>query len=282
MNRLVPLLQRLGRGILLMAVVIGAAPTAHAQLADHTPKQLENVGVTEHLGDQLPLDLEFVDENGRTVQLGDYFEGQRPVILSLNYYRCPMLCGLQLNGLADGMGQLDWTPGDQFDVVTVSIDPSETPQLAKLKKQGYLKKMGRPAAAAGWHFLTGHQASIHRLAEAVGFRYSYDAEQGQFAHAAAAYVCTPKGKLARYLYGIDYPAKTLRLALLEGSEGKIGSPIDQLILYCYCYNPSSRTYTPVAMNIMRLGGGLTVLFLGLTVGLFWVREARRSKRRDTA
>ena len=262
----------------LLACGIGVAA---AQVADQAVPALEEVGVEEQLDAKLPLELQFVNENGDGVRLGDYFDGERPVILTLNYYRCPMLCGLQLNGVVDGMEQMDWTPGVEFEMVTVSIDPLETPELAKAKKQNYLKRYQRPAAARGWHFLTGRQAEIERLAETVGFGYSYDVESGQYAHPAVVFVATPDGRVARYLYGIEYPPKCLRLALMEASEGTIGSPLDQLIMYCYHYDPSSRRYAPVAMNIMRLGGGATALALGLSLGALWLRELRRRRRQET-
>lgn len=251
--------------------------SASAQLAAEVPTALAEVGIEEHLDARLPLDLEFVDEHGNRVAMGDYFDGDRPVILTLNYYRCPMLCGLQLNGVVEGLTGLDWTIGDQFEMVTVSIDPLETPTLARQKKQNYLKWYEREGAASGWHFLTGRETEIQRLAETVGFGYEYDAESEQYAHAAAIFVCTPDGRVARYLYGIEYPPKDLRLALLEASQGEIGNAFDQLILYCYHYDPSGRRYAPVAMNIMRLGGGATAMVLGLSLGAFWLRDFRRKK-----
>lgn len=262
----------------LAAALAAAAGVASAQLANQAVPALDKVGVEEHLDARLPLELEFVDEGGRTVRLGDYFDGARPVILTLNYYRCPMLCGLQLNGVVDGLEEMDWTPGVEFEMVTVSIDPLETPELAQAKKENYLQRYQRPAAARGWHFLTGRQDNIERLAETVGFGYTYDVESGQYAHAAAIFVITPDGRIARYLYGIEYPPKSLKLALMEASEGKIGSAFDQLIMYCFHYDPASRRYAPVAMNIMRVGGGATALLLGLTLGTWWLRESRRRRR----
>ena len=226
----------------------------------------------------MPLDLEFRDENGGRVTLGSYFDGDRPVILTLNYYKCPMLCGLMLNGLVEGLGSMAWSPGEEFEIVTISITPLETPELALAKKQNYLKLLDRPAAADGWHFLTGRELEIKRLAETVGFGYTYDVASGQYAHAAAIFVITPDGRVARYLYGIEYPPKSLKLSLMEASEGKIGSAFDQLIMYCYHYDPASRRYAPVAMNIMRVGGGATALLLGLTLGTWWLRESRRRRR----
>jgi len=264
----------------IACAVLGCAIPASAQLANQVPEQLEEVGVEEHLDAKLPLDLEFRDERGRAVRLGDFFDGVKPVILTLNYYKCPMLCGLQLNGLLDGLMGLDWTPGQEFEIVTVSINPLETPALATEKKQNYMRRFGRPSAAAGWHFLTGREEEIRRLAETVGFGYTYDRSTGEYAHAAAIMVATPDARVARYLYGIEYPPKRLRLALLEASEGEIGTTLDQLILYCYHYDPSSRRYSPVAMNIMRLGAGATALVLGVTLGGFWLREAGRRRQRD--
>lgn len=268
--------------VLAAGLLVASASPAAAQLLSETPAELQQVGVVEHLETEIPLELDFVDSSGREVRLGDYVDGQRPVLLTLNYYKCPMLCTLQLNGLVEGLKELDWTPGQEFELVTVSINPLETPSLARLKKQSYIKEYGRPSAAAGWHFLTGVEDNIRRLADTLGFGYRYDEEQDQYAHAAVLFLITPDGKVARYLYGIEYPARELRLALLEAADGAIGSAIDQLILYCFHYDPSTRRYAPVAMNIMRVGGGLTAVLLGTTLGLFWVRDARRRRRsRDT-
>jgi protein SCO1/2 len=272
--------RKLGRWAAAAALVAGLAPPAGAQLADQIPPELEEVGVEEHLGARLPLELEFRDSTGSVVRLGDYFDGVKPVVLTLNYYKCPMLCGLQLNGLLDGLRELEWTPGQEFELVTVSINPLETPALAADKKQNYIQRYERPSAAAGWHFLTGQETEIRRLAETVGFGYTYDRSSGEYAHAAVIFIATPDGRLARYLYGIEYPASRLRLALLEASAGEIGSTIDQLILYCFHYDPESRRYAPVAMNIMRVGGGATALVVGLTLGGWWLREARRRKNSD--
>ena len=264
----------------VVAWALAAAVPAMAQLADQVPAQLEEVGIEEHLDAELPMELEFRDEYGAVVTLGDYFDGTKPVILTLNYYKCPMLCGLQLNGLLDGLMDLDWTPGQEFELVTVSINPLETPALATEKKQNYMKRYERPSAAKGWHFLTGKEPEIRQLASTLGFGYFYDRETGEYAHAAAIFLATPDGRVARYLYGIEYPEKRLRLGLLEASAGEIGTTIDQMILYCFHYDPSSRRYAPVAMNIMRLGGGATVLILGLSLGGYWLREARRRKNSD--
>ena len=264
-------------GVMVMVLLWAGSGVVRAQLVEQVPEALEEVGITEHLDAKLPMDLEFRDEDGISVTLGSFFDGERPVILTLNYYRCPMLCGLMLNGLVDGLEQMEWTPGQEFEIVTVSINPLETPALAKEKKQNYLKRYGRPSAVTGWHFLTGREPEIDRLAETVGFRFAYDPVEQQYAHAAAIFVCTPDGRVARYLYGIEYPSKRLKLGLLEASEGKIGSTLDQLIMYCYHYDPSNRRYSPVAMNIMRVGGGATASILVVALGMFWFREWRRRK-----
>jgi len=264
-----------------VAAICMGAGGAHAQLAEQVPEVLEEVGVTEHLNAKLPLDLEFRNEEGNWVELRSFFDGERPVILTLNYYRCPMLCGLMLNGVVDGLETMAWTPGEEFEIVTISINPLETPELAKAKKQNYLKRLDRPAVAQGWHFMTGRELEIKRLAETVGFSYTYDPVSQEYAHAAAIFVCTPDGRVSRYLYGIEYPAKRLKLALLEAAEGTIGSTLDQLILYCYHYDPTNRRYTPVAMNIMRVGGGATASILAVVLGMFFFREWRRKKRSGT-
>lgn len=272
--------KRLRRRSVLFSVMLAVCFSAGAQVAEYVPEPLEKVGVSEHLDTALPLELEFRNEEGEWVTLGSFFDQERPVILTLNYYRCPMLCGLQLNGLVAGLMDLDWTVGGRFQIVTVSINPLETPELAAAKKASYLKKYEREGAGSGWHFLTGREEDIARLADAVGFGFEYDETQGEYAHPAVVFVSTPDGRVARYLYGIEYPARRLRLSLLEASEGRVGSTWDRILLYCYHYDPSSRGYAPVAMNIMRLGGGVTVAVLGSTLGLLWIREARRRGRKS--
>lgn len=239
------------------------------------PDELEGVGITEHLKAQVPLDLKFKDERGNIVRLRDYFKKDRPVILTLNYYMCPMLCTLQLNGLIEGLKNMDWVPGDQFEIVTVSINPAETPSLAQLKKQNYLKEYGRPAAAQGWHFLTGQQEDIKKLADTVGFGYRFDEQTMQYAHAAALFILTPEGKISRYLYGILYDAQTLRLSLVEASEGKVGSTFDYVLLTCFHYSATEGRYALAAVGLMRIGGALTVIILGIVLLSFWLRDARR-------
>jgi protein SCO1/2 len=227
------------------------------------PKALTGVGIDQKLNEQLPLDLVLKNENGESVKLGDYF-GKKPVVLSLVYYQCPMLCNQVLNGMVTAFRVMSFAPGKEFEVVTISFDPRETPALAAAKKQtyvDYLPDEKRASAAAGWHFLTADEASIARITSAVGFRYHWDEATNQFAHASAIYVATPQGKLARYFYGIEYAPRDLRLGLIEAAENKIGSPVDQLLLYCYHYDPATGKYGAVVMNMMRVGGVITLIAL---------------------
>jgi protein SCO1/2 len=264
--------------LLALAVLAGAATCALAQRGEPLPTELEGVGITEHLDARVPLDTTFDDETGKQVTLGSYFVKDRPVILTLNYFTCPMLCTLILNGMTDAMKEIPWTPGRQFEIVTVSFDPTETPTLARLKKKSYLEAYGRPDAAAGWHFLTGEEESIRALTDAVGFKYRWDDTEKQFAHAAAIFILTPDGHISRYLYGVQFEPKDLRLALLEASSGKIGSPMDQVLMYCYHYDASSGRYSIAAQQIMKIGGILTVLVLaGWLIG-FWLRERSQGRR----
>lgn len=228
------------------------------QTSTGLPKALREVGIDQRLNEQLPLDLEFRDETGQTVKLGQYF-GKKPVILSLVYYDCPMLCTQILSGMVSAFRVMSFSVGKEFDVVTVSFDRREKPELAAAKKRMYLAGYDRPTAVAGWHFLTGDEANIKRLTEVVGFRYHFDEATNQFAHASAIMVLTPQGKLAQYYYGIEYSPKDLRLGLVEASTNQIGSPVDQLLLYCYHYDPTTGKYGAVVMNMMRLGGIVTVI-----------------------
>jgi len=229
--------------------------------ANVRPPYLTNVGIEQHLDGQVPADLAFVDDTGRPVKLGDYF-GKKPLILNLVYYTCPMLCGEALAGLSASMKMIKFDVGNEFDVVTVSFNPKETPQLAAQKKAEYLKRYGRPNAAAGWHFLTGPPESINALTKAVGFQYQYDEKKDQYAHATAIMVLTPQGRISRYFYGVDFPPKDLRMGLVEASSGKIGNAVDQVLLYCYHYDPVAGKYGAVVSNMLKIGGGLTILLIG--------------------
>jgi protein SCO1/2 len=258
----------------LVLIVVLAGPGC-AQRAEPLPAELEGVTVTEKLNARIPLDLEFVDSQRNKVHLTDYFDGKKPVILTLNYYGCPMLCGLQLNGLLDGLKKLDWVAGKEFDIVTVSFDPGETPILAKNKKQNYLREYGRPEAAGGWHFLTGREKDIQALTESVGFGYRYDEKTDQYVHAAVAIVATPNGRVSRYLYGVIYDPNTLRLSLVEAGEGKVGSPFDRFFLFCYHYDATEGRYAIAAIKVMRFGGFLTLLVLAVFLVRYWVKETQK-------
>lgn len=241
--------------------------------ASQMPGVLGAVRFEQRLNERIPLDLPFKDEDGRAVKLGDYF-GRKPVVLAFVYYECPMLCTQVLNGLSGVLELMPESVGTQFDVVTVSFDPRETPLLAAAKKKVYLDRYARPTAAQGWHFLTGEQASITALTEAAGFHYAWDDNTEQFAHASGVIVLTPDGRLSRYFFGIDYAARDVRFALIESSEGRIGAVADKLLLYCYHYNPDTGKYGFVAMRAVRIGGGATLAAL---VG-FMVVSIRREHR----
>lgn len=270
--------------VALLAVVAVPAQVSENTAAprelrkEQAPDELEGVGITEHLDAQLPMDLEFRDERGNSVRLGELFRGDRPVILTLVYYRCPMLCGLVLDGLTDGLQDLDWSVGDEFDVVTISIDPVETHTLATLKKQNQLKVYGRAGADTGWHFLTGTRESIAAVSETVGFGFEYVESRNEYAHSAAIFLLTPDGRVSRYLYGVLYEPETLRMALLEASEGKIGTVVDRVLMYCFHYDADEGRYSVVARNVMKLGGGVTLVVLGVILLVFWSREMRRRSR----
>jgi len=238
--------------------------------AESVPPELVGIGIDEKLGNEIPLDLAFKDEQGRAVKLRDYFSPNKPVILTLVYYECPNLCGFLLNGFVDSLKEFPWSPGKEFSVVTLSIDPREDSELARLKKESVFKSYGRPEAAQGWHFLVGSEENSKKLAEAVGFKYRYDEEQKQYAHTAAIFVITPEGRVSRYLYGIQFPVRDLKFSLIEATKGKIGSVVDKLLLFCYHYDPQGKKYALMATNLMKLGGVLMVLFMIV----FLIRQLR--------
>jgi protein SCO1/2 len=234
--------------------------------ANTRPPRLQNVGIEQHLDAQVSPDLTFVDETGKSVKLGDYL-GRKPLILNLVYYNCTMLCGEALAGLSSAMRLVKFDVGNEFDVITVSFDPRETPAMAAAKKADYVKRYGRPNAAAGWHFLTGQAQSIDALTKTVGFQYQYDEKSNQYAHATAIMLLTPQGRISRYFYGVDFPPKDLRMGLVEASQGKIGNAVDVVLLYCYHYDPQTGKYGAMVANSLRLGAAVTILLLG---GLFFV------------
>jgi protein SCO1/2 len=252
-----------------------AQPPQGGSSSQQPPDALKNIGIDQRLNNQLPLGATFRDESGRVVKLGDYFGRGRPVVVSLVYYKCPMLCNQVLNGLVSGVRGQQLLVGKDFDVVTVSFDPRETPRDAAEKKKVALNDLRRAddaVASAGWHFLTGDKAQIDSLAEAVGFRYAFDERTDQFAHGSGVMVATPRGRLSRYFYGIEYAPRDLKLALVESSEGKIGSAVDQVILYCYHYDPTTGRYGFAIMSAMRVGGVVTVF--GLIALIMILRRAQ--------
>jgi protein SCO1 len=253
-------------GALLLGGFLALNGAAHAQMqaVGVRPELLRDVGIDQKLNNQVPLNLEFRDEKGHVVQLGKYFQ-RKPVILSLVYYQCPMLCTQVLNGLLQGLKDLPMDVGKEFEVITVSIDPRDNTVEAEAKQIMYAGLYGRPGAVQGWHFLTGKDLRIHELADAVGFRYAFDSQSGQYAHASAIMLLTPEGKVSRYFYGIDFPARELRLGLVEASANKIGSPVDQILLYCYHYDPVTGKYGLVIANVLRAAAAFTVLAIGLLV-----------------
>jgi protein SCO1/2 len=238
---------------------------------------LEKVKIESKLNTQAPLELKFRDEQGETVALGDYFQS-KPVILILAYYRCPMLCNQVLNGVVDGLRGIRLDAGKDFQVVVVSFDAREQPALAAAKKATYVEHYGRPATEDGWHFLTGEQPAIDRLTQAVGFPYVYDSVHDQFIHDSGILVLTPQGRISRYLYGIDFLSRDLRLSLVESSSNRIGSPIDHVLLLCFHYDPTSGRYTTTVLGIVRLAGAATVLVLGAFLIRAWRRERAVAER----
>jgi protein SCO1/2 len=272
------------------ALMIGAASPASGQMtgaptagykqepgmtAAAIPRPLRGIGFDQRIDERLPLDAVFTDEGGRRVPLGDYF-GRRPVVMAFAYYDCPMLCTQVLNGLSSALAVLSLKPGTDFEIVTISFDPHDTPVSASAKKAHYVGRYKQPGAAAAWHFLTGDQASIDRVTRAAGFRYVWDADTRQFAHPTGVIVLTPDGRLARYLFGIEYGPRDLRYALVEASDGKVGTPVDSLLLYCYHYDPMTGRYGVVIMRAVRLAGAATVLALCTFIVVMVRRETRHA------
>ncbi len=242
------------------------------------PAVIKDIGFDQRLGEMLPLDIALRDEAGNAVKLGDYF-GKRPVVLTLVYYECPMLCTLTLNSLSSALATLSFDIGREFEVVTVSFDAREKPPLAAGKKKAYVSRYGRPGADEGWHFLTGDPAELARLTKAVGFRYQWDETIRQFAHPSGLVVLSPEGRITRYLYGIEYAPKDLRLGIVESSERRIGTPLDQAMLFCYQYNPATGRYGLLTMNLIRGAAILTVLGLGGFI--FTMRRKEQAMLRET-
>lgn len=260
--------------------LVGANP--QSQFKKNEMQELrEGVGIEEKLGQDIDLDLNFVNEKGESVGLRDYFAKSKPVMLALIYYNCPSLCNFQLNGIVDTLKELEWTTGQQFEFVVVSIEPTEGPELAAQKKQAYLELYQRPEAAKGWHFLTGSAEAIAKLADQVGFRYKWVESRKEYAHTAATYILTPEGKISRYLYGIGFSASTLRLSLVEASDGKVGSAVDKFLLYCFRYDPEKRGYAFYAFNVMRAGAATAVLVLLAFLVPFWLRQRKQGVKENS-
>ncbi len=267
----------MNKGLTFAVCIVLAALAAASLRAQQLPgpEILREVSITQRLNEQVPPQLAFRDETGKAVRLGDYFR-EKPVVLSLVYFDCPALCTEVLNGELRTFKAISLDLGKDFEAVTVSFEPKDTPALAKAKRDVYAGQYGRPGGEQAWHFLTGAQESIDALTEAVGFRYAYDSSGRQYAHAAAMMVLTPEGRVARYFYGVQYPARDVRLGLVEASEGKIGTPTDHVLLYCYQYDPMTGKYGLVVMNVVRAGGLLTVLALGVFMLVMFRGERRRA------
>lgn len=246
--------------------------------ANGLPEVLKKVGIEQKLGNKLPLDAQFKDESGNSVKLGSYFGQGRPVVVAFVYYECPMLCNQVLNGLTGSLKGISFDTGKDFDVVAISFDAREfdKPELAKAKKAGYMERYGRPGTEKGWHFLTGTEESIQQVTSAAGFSFKWDEKSNQFAHSAGVMIATPDGTLSRYLYGIDYSPKDLKFGIMESAENRVGNAAEQLLLYCYHYDPATGKYGLAILNVMRLGGIATLLGLGAMGFVFW----RRNKKKE--
>jgi protein SCO1/2 len=276
---------RIVAGLVSAAVFAAAAATAVAQqgpggmryapgtATGERPNLLEDVRFDQQLGAKVPADVLFRDETGKAVRLADYL-GKRPLVLALVYYECPMLCSQVLNGLVSSLGVLTFTAGNEFDVVAVSFNPREGPGLAEAKKRAYMERYDRPGSEPGWHFLTGPPESIAQLTEAVGFKYAWDDKIKQYAHAAGVIVLTPDGRVSKYFYGVEYSARDLKYGLMEASDQKIGSPVDNLLLYCYHYDPTTGKYGVATMTAVRIGGAATIFGLVAFWAVMWRRDHR--------
>jgi len=261
--------------MITIALLTGINMSSRAQVIQDSIPELQKIGVLEHLGERIPLELTFTDDSGNTVRIGDYFNRNRPVIIDLAYYTCPMLCNLVMNGIAQGVAQLNLAPAKDYQIVSVSFDPRDSPSLAAEKRANYIRSIGKPIDENGWRFLADTYGNASTLAKALGFQYFYDKEKEQYAHSAVIFILTPDGHISRYLYGIEFKKNDLRLALLEAAQGEIGSTIDRIILYCYHYDPEAKGYVLFATRLMRIGGIAIVIMLAFVMTIFWIREHRR-------
>lgn len=260
---------------LLSVLSLTVAPSGDAQIVRDQPAELMAIDVEEHLGDTVPLELIFTDETGRTATLGEFLLADKPNMIVLGYYQCPMLCNLVFNGLADGVNDLGWPLAERYNILSISIAPDETPELAAAKKRNYAKTVTDSGFNSGWLFLTGSADQSKALADAIGFKYYWDESTEQWAHPALVTLLAPDGTISRYLYGIQFEERDLRLGLVEASQGKVGSTIDRIILYCFHYDPDAGGYVVLAGNVMKLGGLVTLALLGGLILLLWMRERKR-------
>ena len=259
--------------LIIFFVVLSISVLSQVVLRD--APQLKDIDVIEHLGESIPLDMEFTNDQGELITLGDYFNKGKAVIIVMAYYECPMLCTFVLNGLTDVASKISFVPGKEYQIITVSIDPKETARLARVKKETHIEALNKPGAENGWTFLVGKKESSKKLADAIGFKYYYDEERDEYAHPAVVFVLTEKGVISRYLFGINYEEKDLRFALMEASAGNIGDVFDKFLLFCFHYDPDEKGYVLFAGNVMKIGGVITVLFLGIVLITLWRRESNR-------
>lgn len=274
-------LPRVAAAALLAALASAAAALPFKQKAhaagpsDDLPPALEGVEITERLGEKVPLDATFTGPDGQPVKLASLFADGKPVVVALVYYNCPMLCGLVLSGMARGMRETGLTLGQDYRAVAISFDPRESSKLAAERQRGYTQSLGKPEAAAAWPFLTGEEPEIQKVTRALGFRYAFDEKTGQYAHAAALFVLAPDGKISRYLYGVEFPGRDLRLALVEAGEGRVGTSLDKILLTCFRYDSQSRRYEPYVLGFVRIAALAVLGALAVTLAVFWRREAKR-------
>ncbi len=281
------LLPAIARIITIIAVVlISDIAGISAQVIREDDPRLRDIDVIEMRGDTIPFDIQLTDDKGRQQTLGDYFHQDKPVVLVMAYYTCPMLCNLVLNGLAESAAQLKLKAGEDYNIITVSIDPTETAELAAAKKQNYISSAERPDFMDGWAFCVADSVESKRLADAIGFKYYWDEKQKQYAHAAVITILTSDGMISRYLYGIKFPSRDLKFSLLEAGKGQIGGPVEKLLLFCYHYDPDAGGYVVFATNVMKIGGALSLTLLAIALGILWIRELRRrshfSRKEDAA
>lgn len=263
-----------------MAVLIAGPSAARAQ--EHVPLPLKEVGIEDRPGAEIPLDVPFLNQDGRKVTLGDYLADGKPLVLVPAYFECPMLCSLVLNGLQKGLSQLAWTAGKEFNVVTLSFDPRDTSEIAAKKRAGYLEAYGRQVGEKGWDFLVGEESDIRRVTDTIGFTYRWEEKQQEYAHASGAFIITPDGRLSRTLYGINFPQRDMRLALSEASQGNLGSSVERVLLFCFHYDPSAYGYVLATKRLMSAAGVVTIVVLGLFLLRHWRSESRRPRRPEEA